>query len=95
MSAKGVQYTQTQASLTEALRVELFAHGTDARLARLALLQLVVELLLQSDDLEARGRSAGHVLHPQLSVFRPLPAVKNKMKNKMKNSRVNHGRVSE
>jgi hypothetical protein len=89
MSAKGVQYTQTQASLslTEALRVELFAHGTDARLARLALLQLVVELLLQSDDLEARGRSAGHVLHPQLSVFRPLPAVKN--------SRVNHGRESE
>ena len=44
--------------LVKDLRVELAADGADARLARLSLLQLCVELLLQVDDVQARGRAA-------------------------------------
>jgi hypothetical protein len=41
------------------LRVELATHRADARLARLALLELGVELLLKVDDIEAGGRAGG------------------------------------
>ena len=59
---------------TEALRIELLTNGADARLARLALQQTLVELLLQVNHIQARGRRARHVLHPQLPVLGPLPA---------------------
>merc|ERR1740133_937583 len=59
--------------LVEALGIELLAHGADARLARLALQQTLVELLLQVDHVQASGWRARHVLHPELSVLGPLP----------------------
>ena len=54
--------------LVEALRVELLAHGTDARLPRLPRLQLGVELLLEVDDVQARGGRRGDVLDPERAV---------------------------
>ena len=60
--------------LIEALRVELLAHGADPGLARLALQQTLVELLLQVDHVQARGWRARHVLNPELPVLGPLPA---------------------
>lgn len=39
----------------------------------LPLLQLLVQLLLQGYDVQARRRRAGHILHPQLALLRPLP----------------------
>lgn len=58
--------------LIEALRIQLLPDGADARLARLPLLQLLVELLLEVDHVQARGRRARNVLHPQLPALRPL-----------------------
>lgn len=62
--------------LTEALRVELPAHGADAGLPRLPLLQPQVQLLLELHDVQAGAGHAGHLLHPQLLVLLPLPAPK-------------------
>lgn len=61
-------------ALTEALRVELPAHGADAGLPRLPLLQLQVQLLLQLHHIQAGAGNAGHLLHPQPVVLLPRPA---------------------
>lgn len=47
--------------LVEALLVELAAHRTDADVAGLSLLETRVELLLQTEDVEARRRRARHL----------------------------------
>lgn len=43
-------------------------------LPHLALLQLLVQLFLQRDDVQARRGRAGHILHPQLPFLGPFPA---------------------
>lgn len=50
--------------LVERLRVELLAQGADSGLARLALLELLVELFLEVDHVEAGGRRGADVLDP-------------------------------
>lgn len=63
-------------ALTEALRVELPAHGADAGLPRLPLLQPQVQLLLQVHHVQAGAGRAGHLLHPAPVLLLPLPNAK-------------------
>ena len=56
-------------NLIEALRVQVFADGADAGLAGLALLELLVELLLEDADVEAGRGDRRHVLEPELALF--------------------------
>lgn len=57
---------------TKALGIELLANRADPRLPGLPLLKLLVQCFLQIDHVQAGGRCAGHILHPQLPVLRPL-----------------------
>lgn len=43
-------------------------------IVHLSLLQLLVQLLLQVDHIQACGGRAGHILHPQLPLLCPFPA---------------------
>lgn len=58
--------------LTKALRVQFSTHRTDASLSGLTLLQPAVQFFLKVDNIQACGRGAGHLLHPQLTVFCPF-----------------------
>lgn len=53
--------------LVERLRVQLLSDRTDSRFARLSLLQLLVELVLQIYNVDAGGRRRRNVLDPQLA----------------------------
>mmetsp|Transcript_134805 Transcript_134805/g.319539 ORF Transcript_134805/g.319539 Transcript_134805/m.319539 type:complete len:201 (-) Transcript_134805:21-623(-) len=76
--------------LVEALRVQLLSNRANSRLARLALLQPFVEILLQVHHICARGRCAGHILYPQLIFLRPLPRRKDGVENVLG---LRHGRL--
>lgn len=78
--------------LVEGLRVELLAHRAYPRLARLALLELAVEVLLEVDDVEAGGRRGRHVLHPQLVVLGPLPGGQDRVQQVLRGRRALNGR---
>ena len=73
--------------LVEALRVELLAHGADPGLARLALQQTLVELLLQVDHVQARGWRARHVLNPE-PVLGPLPRREDRVEDVLRHLRL-------
>jgi len=59
--------------LVKCLAVEFLAHRANARLPRLPLLQLAVQLLLQINDIQTRRRRARHILNPQLPILGPFP----------------------
>lgn len=56
-------------NFVKALGVEVFSDRADARFSGLALLQLLVELLLEDADVQAGGGDRTYVLEPQLSVL--------------------------
>lgn len=59
---------------TEALGVELSAHGADARFSGLLLLQLSVQEFLQTHYIDSGTGGVGDLLHPGLVLLGPHPA---------------------
>ena len=72
---------EARQSLTKGLRVELAAHRVDSRLARLALLQLGIEAVLEVEDVQSRRRRARHLLHPELAAICELARRNNRIQN--------------
>lgn len=63
--------------LVEGLGIEFFSDQTDTRFTSLSLLQLLIQLILQINDINAGCRGGGDILDPQLPCILVLSRRKN------------------